>query len=121
MVICFYCIDNNEMNMILNKKLLLTLLLFSFTTSLFEGMIIKLLATCQGSSRQKHIKFVMTLTRAPFQVCSVIVGQNPVYLTLFILYEQYYNDFLFVLFQYFTYMEIFRVVLLVERLFNFFY
>ena len=73
------------MDMTLIKKLLLTLLLFLFTTSFFEGRIIKLLATCQGPSRQKHIKFVMTLTRAPFQVCFAIVGQSPVYLTLFIL------------------------------------
>ena len=46
----FYCIDNNEMDMTLNKKLLLTLLLFLITTSVLEGMIIKSLATCQGSS-----------------------------------------------------------------------
>ena len=50
MVIYFYCIDNYEMDMTLNKKLLLTLLLFLFNTSFFESMIIKLLATCQGSS-----------------------------------------------------------------------
>ena len=54
-----------------NKKLLLTL--FFFTTSFFEGMIIKLLATCQGPSHQKHIKFVMTLTGAKFQVCFAII------------------------------------------------
>ena len=81
--------------MTLNKKLLSTLLLyFFFTTSFFGGMIIKSLTTCQGPSRQKHIKFVMTLTGAPFQVCFAIVGQNPVYLTLFIFYKQYYNDLL---------------------------
>ena len=56
-----------------NKKLLLTSFFF-FTTSFFEGMIIKLLATCQGPSRQKHIKFVMTLTGAEFQVCFAIIG-----------------------------------------------
>ena len=83
--------------MTFNKKLLSTLLLFFFTTSFFEGMIIKSLATCQGPSRQKHIKFVMTLTGGPFQVCFAIVGQNPVYLTLFILHEQCYSDLLFVL------------------------
>ena len=60
-------------------------------------MIINSLATCKGPSRQKHIKFVMTLTGAPFQVCFAIIGQNPVYLTLFILYEQYYKDLLLVL------------------------
>ena len=38
----------------------------------------------------------MTPTGAPFQVCFAIVGQNPIYLTLFILCEQYYDD-LFVL------------------------
>ena len=37
-------------------------------------MIIKLLATCQGPSRRKHIKFVMTLTGAEFQVCFAIIG-----------------------------------------------
>ena len=83
------------MDMTLNKKLLLTLLLF-FYRLIFEGMIIKSLATCQGPSRLKLIKFVMTLTGAPFQVCFAIVRQSPVYLTLFILYEQY-NDLLFVL------------------------
>ena len=97
MVIYFYCINNNEMDMTLIKKLLLTLLLFLFTTSFFEGRIIKLLATCLGPSRRKHIKFAMTFTRAPFQVCLATVGQSPVYLTLFILYGQYYNDLLFVL------------------------
>ena len=40
---------------------------------------------------------LMTLTRAPFQICFAIVGQNPVYLTLFILYGQYHNDLLFAL------------------------
>ena len=79
------------MDMTLNKKLLLTLLLLLFTPSFFEGIIIKSLSTCQGPSQQKHIKFVMTLTEAPFQVCFPIVGQNLVYMTLFILYEQYYN------------------------------
>ena len=107
------------MDMTLNKKLLLTLLVF-FYTSFFEGMIIKSLATCQGPSWQKHIKFVMTLTGVPFQVCLAIVGQNPVYLTLFSLYEQYYKHLL-VWFQYFTYMEILKVVLWVEGVFNFFY
>ena len=63
---------------------LLTLLLLFFTTSFFEGMIIKSLVACHEPSRQKHIKFVMTLTRVPFQACFAIVGQNPVYLTLFI-------------------------------------
>ena len=38
------------MDMTLNKKLLLTSLLFLFTTSFIEGMIIKSLATCQGPS-----------------------------------------------------------------------
>ena len=85
------------MDMTLNKNLLLTLSLFFFTTSFFEGMIIKSLATCQGPSCQKHIKFVMTLTELPLQVCFAIVGQNPVYLTLFSLYEQYYKHLLFVL------------------------
>ena len=84
------------MDMTLNKKLLLTLLVF-FYTSFFEGMIIKSLATCQGPSCQKHIKFVMTLTGLPLQVCFAIVDQNPVYLTLFSLYEQYYKHLLFVL------------------------
>ena len=60
-------------------------------------MIIKSLAICQGPYHQKHIKFVMALTGAPFQVCFAIVGQNSVYLTLFILYEQYYKDLLLVL------------------------
>ena len=60
-------------------------------------MIIKSLATCQGPSRRKHIKFVMTLTGAPFQDCFAIAGQSPVYLTFFILYGQYYNHLLFVL------------------------
>ena len=81
----------------MTKKLLLTLLLFLFTTSFFEGTIIKSLATCPGPSRRKHIKFVMTFTEVPFQVCFAIVGQNPVYLMLFTLYRQYYNDLLFVL------------------------
>ena len=40
---------------------------------------------------------MVTLTRAQFQVCFAIVGQSLVYLMLFILYEQYYNDLLFVL------------------------
>ena len=97
MVIYFYCIDSNEMNMTLIKKLLLTLLLFLFTTRVFEGRIIKLLSTCREPSRRKHITFVMTLTRAPFQVCFAIIGQSPAYLTLFISYGQYYNDLLFVL------------------------
>ena len=85
------------MDMTLNKKLLLTLLLFLFTTSFVEGMMIKSLATCQGPSRRKHIKFVMTLTGGPFQVCFAIIGQNPAYLTLFILYGQCYNNLLSVL------------------------
>ena len=85
----FYCTDNSEMHMTLNKKLLLTLVLFFFTTSYFESVIIKSLATCQGPSCQKYITFVMTLTGGPFQVCFPIVGQNPVYLRLFILYEQH--------------------------------
>ena len=84
------------MDMTLNKKLLLTLFLFFFTTSFFEGMIIKSLATCQRPC-QKHIKFVMTLTGVPFQVYFAIVGQNPNHLTLFSLYEQYYKHILFVL------------------------
>ena len=79
-------------------------------------MIIKLLATCQRPSSRKHIKFVMTLTRAPFQVCFAIVGQNPVYFTLLILYGQYYNDF-----EHFTYMEILSVVLWVGGVFNLLY
>ena len=118
MVIYFYCTDNNEMDMTLIKKLLLTLLLFLFTTSFFEDRIVKLSATCQGPSRRKHINFVMTLTRAPFQVCVAIVRQSPVYLTLFILHGQYHNDLLFVLVSIFY---LHRVVLLVERVFNFFY
>ena len=72
------------MHMTLNKKLLLTLVLFFFTTSYFESVIIKSLATCQGPSCQKYITFVMTLTGGPFQVCFPIVGQNPVYLNLYI-------------------------------------
>ena len=83
------------MDMTLNKKLLLTLLLF-FTILFFEGMIIKSLAPRQGPSRQKHIKFVMTLNGVPFQVCIAIVGENPAYLALFISYEQYYKDLLFI-------------------------
>ena len=51
-----------------------------------EGMIIKLLATCQGPSRRNHIKFVMALTGAPFQDCFAIIGQNPVCLTLSLFY-----------------------------------
>ena len=39
----------------------------------------------------------MALTGVPFQVCFALVGQNPVYMTLFISYKQYYNDLLFVL------------------------
>ena len=59
-------------------------------------MIRKSSATCQGPSRRKHIKFMMTLTEAPFQVYFATVEQNAVYLKLFILYGQY-NDFLFAL------------------------
>ena len=105
------------MDMTLKKKLLLTLLLSLFTTSFIEGKIIKLLATCQGPSQRRHIKFLMTLTR----VCFAIVGQIPVCLTLFILCRQYYNDLLFILVSIFTYMEILRIVLWVEGVFNFFY
>ena len=60
-------------------------------------MIIKSIANCQAPSLRKHIKFMMALTVVPFQVCFAIIGPNPVYLTLFILYGQYYNDLLFVL------------------------
>ena len=85
------------MDMTLNKKLLLTLLLLLFTTSFFEGIIVKSLSTCQGPSHQNHIKFVMALTGAPFQVCFAIAEQNLVYMTLFILYGQYDNVSLFAL------------------------
>ena len=121
MVIYFYCIDNNEMDMTLIKKLSLTLLLFLCTTSFFECRIIKLLATCQAPSRRKHIKFVMTLTRAPFQVCFAIVGQSPVYLTLLILYGQYYNDLLFVLVSIFYLHGNFEGSPVGRGVFNFFY
>ena len=70
--------------MALTKKLLLTLLLFLFTASAFEGMIIKsLAAACQGYSQRKYIKLVLILTGALFQVCFIIIGKDPVYLTLF--------------------------------------
>ena len=84
-------------------------------------MIIKSIANCQAPSLRKHIKFMMALTVVPFQVCFAIIGPNPVYLTLFILYGQYYNDLLFFWFHYFTYMEVLRIVLWIEGVFNFFY
>ena len=83
------------MDTTLNKKLLLTLLLILITISFFKGVIIKSIANCQAPSLRKHIKFVMALTVAPFQVCFAIIGPNSVYLTLFILYGQCYNDLLF--------------------------
>ena len=67
----FYCIHNNDMDITLNKKLLLTLLLFLFTTSFFDTMIIKSLATFQRPSRR--VNQMMTLTGAPFQVCFAII------------------------------------------------
>ena len=76
------------MDKTLEKKKLLTLLLFLCTTSVFDGMIINSLTTYQGHFWQNHIKFVMTLA---------INGQNHFYLTLFTLYRQYYNKLLFVL------------------------
>ena len=85
------------MDMTSNRKLLLTLLLLLLTTSLFEGIIIKSLATCQGSSRRKHITFVMTLIGVPSGLFCYRWAEPCFFLTLFILRGQYYNELLFAL------------------------
>ena len=85
------------MDMTLKKKLLLTLLLFLFTTSFFEGMISKSLANCQEPSRRNHIKFVMTLTEALFQVCLLSLCRILFTWNLYFICSLFYNDLLFVL------------------------
>ena len=84
--------------MVLNKKLILTLLLFLFDRSFFESTIVKSLATCDRDLPSKSTSSLMMLTEVRFQVCFAIIGPSPVYLTLFISYGQYYNVLLFVLF-----------------------
>ena len=84
--------------MVLNKKSILTLLLFLFDGSFFESTIVKSLATCDRDLPSKSTSSLMMLTKVRFQVCFAIIGQNPVYLTLFIAYGQHYNVLLFVLF-----------------------
>ena len=105
------------MDMTSNRKLLLTLLLLLLTTSLFEGIIIKSLATCQGPSRRKHITFVMTLTGVPSGLFCYRWAEPCFFWRSLFCVDNIITIYLF-WFQNFIYMGILRVVPWVEGVFS---